>query len=236
MKITDTLFLIPARGGSKGLPRKNILPIGGKPMIYYSIDAARGVTNDENICVSTDDLEIIQVVEDYGLKVQFIRPAKLATDIAGSSEVIQHAIDFYKNSLNKNYSKICLLQPTSPLRTTTHIFGAFNLWNDGLDMVVSVKESKVSPFYNLFDEDKFGYLKKFEVGTYFRRQDAPQFWEFNGAIYIISIAALSIKPMHEFTKIRKYVMEELSSHDIDTFLDLIVAESIISNCLIKLPE
>ena len=99
MEINDTLFIIPARGGSKGLPRKNILPINGKPMICYTIDAARGVTSDENICVSTDDLEIKQVVEGYGLKVPFIRPAELATDTAGSREVLLHAIDFYQNQL-----------------------------------------------------------------------------------------------------------------------------------------
>ena len=85
------LVVIPARGGSKGIPHKNIKSLGGKPLIYYSIDVARQFTTDENICVTTDDAEIISVVEQHGLNVPFVRPAELATDTCGSSEVIQHA-------------------------------------------------------------------------------------------------------------------------------------------------
>lgn len=96
MKLTDTLFVITARGGSKGLPGKNIKNLCGKPLIAYSIDVARAFTNDENICVSTDSQEIIDVVENYGLKVPFIRPACLATDSATSNDVLVHAVNFYK--------------------------------------------------------------------------------------------------------------------------------------------
>lgn len=228
MEIKDTLFIIPARGGSKGLPRKNILPLAGKPMICYTIDAARGVTNYENICVSTDDSEIIKVVEDYGLKIPFIRPAELAFDTAGSREVILHAIDFYKNNLGKSYSKVCLLQPTSPLRTSQHIQEAFKLWHDDLDMVVSVKETKANPYFNLFEEDVKGFLKKSKEGNFTRRQDAPTVWEYNGAIYIINIVSLQTKGMAEFERIEKFVMSEITSIDIDNELDWFIAEKLLN--------
>lgn len=92
----NLLIIIPARGGSKGIPKKNIKPLNGKPLIYYSIDVAREITTDENICVTTDDEEIIQCVKEYGLEVPFKRPKELATDYAGSNEVILHALDFYE--------------------------------------------------------------------------------------------------------------------------------------------
>jgi len=145
MKLDDTLFVIPARGGSKGLPRKNILPLGGKPLICYSIDAARGLADDRDICLSTEDAEIKQVAEDYGLTLPFVRPARLASDTAGSREVLLHALEFYQRNLGRSYHRICLLQPTSPLRGARHIGEALQLWQDDLDMVVSVRESKANP-------------------------------------------------------------------------------------------
>lgn len=226
MKIEKTLFIIPARGGSKGLPRKNILPINGKPMICYTIDAARGVTCDENICVSTDDLEIKQVVESYGMKVPFLRPSKLAVDTAGTREVLLHAIDFYKNNFNKSYSKICLLQPTSPLRTAQHIVEAYNLWEDGIDMVVSVKESKTNP-YTLNIENKKGFLKKVKNNNITRRQELPKFWKYNGAIYFINVNSLQERPISEFDKIRKYVMSKKQSVDVDDEIDYLVIQHLI---------
>lgn len=222
MEINDTLFIIPARGGSKGLPHKNILPINGKPMICYTIDAARGVTKDTNICVSTDNLEIKQVVEDYGLKVPFLRPKKLATDTAGTREVLLHAIEYYQNKLKRHFSKICLLQATSPLRNAQHIFEAHELWNNDYDMVVSVKESKSNPYFNLFEELEDGFLKKSKEGNFTRRQDAPKVWEYNGAIYFINIQTLLAKPIAEFERVLKYEMSEESSVDVDNKLDFLL--------------
>jgi CMP-N,N'-diacetyllegionaminic acid synthase len=226
MEINDTLFIIPARGGSKGLPRKNILPINGKPMICYTIDAARGVTSDQNICVSTDDLEIKQVVENYGLKIPFLRPAELATDNAGTREVLLHAIDFYQNELNQQFSKICLLQPTSPLRTSQHVFEAHELWNNDLDMVVSVKASKVNPF-TLNIENDVGFLEKIEKSNFTQRQELPKYWQYNGAIYFINIQSLQAEPIAEFEKVKKYVMSEESSVDVDNELDLEMVISLL---------
>ena len=218
MKINDTLFIIPARGGSKGLPRKNILKIKDKPLICYTIDAAIKISNIENICVSTDDSEIKKIVEDYGLKVPFLRPEHLANDLSGSREVLLHAFDFYTEKLGKKFSKICLLQPTSPLRTSTHILEAHDLWKDSLDMVVSVKESKENP-YTLSRENDKGYLQILKKNNYQRRQEIPKFWKFNGAIYFININSLINRPISDFVKVKKYVMNDIDSLDIDNKMD-----------------
>ena len=186
--------------------------------IYHSIDAARGLSDDRHICVSTDDAEIKKVVEDYGLPLPFVRPAELATDTAGSREVLLHALDFYQHTLGRSYTRICLLQPTSPLRKARHIEEAMQLWQDDLDMVVSVRESKANPYFTLFEEEE-GYLKKSKPGNYIRRQEAPPVWEYNGAIYIIRPAALKSLPIAQFGKVRKYVMSEADSVDLDTELD-----------------
>ncbi len=230
MEITDSLFIIPARGGSKGLPRKNILPLAGKPLIYYTIDAAMELTTDDNICVSSDDPEIIQLVENYGVKVSFVRPNELANDTASSWDVLIHAIDHYEKKLERIYKKIILLQPTSPLRNSKHIFEAYSLWKENIDMIVSVKESKANPYFNLFEEDDNGFLKKSKNGDFIRRQDAPKVWEYNGAIYIINIQ--SIKKYNTFTDfnhIVKYPMNEYQSIDIDTKLDWQFLELLINN-------
>ncbi len=162
-------------------------------MIYYTIDAARGVVAYENICVSTDDIGIKNVTEQYGLEVPFIRPEYLATDTASSQDVILHALDFYKEQKGKNYLRLCLLQPTSPFRSCDHIIGALNLWEDELDMVVFVKKSKSSPYTTLFEENALGLLKKSKEGNFTRRQDVPLVWEYNGALYLMNIEALRNK-------------------------------------------
>ena len=105
------LVIIPARGGSKGIPHKNIKPLNGKPLIHYTIDEAREIVGDEDICVSTDDPEIIKCVEDYGLKVPFVRPEELATDTAGTYEVLLHALNFYEKQ-GRHYEVVLLLQNT----------------------------------------------------------------------------------------------------------------------------
>lgn len=221
MEVKDTLFIIPARGGSKGLPRKNILPLAGKPMIYYTIDAARGASADENICVTTDDIEIKALVEDYGLKVPFIRPPELASDNAGSREVLLHAVDFYRDNLKKNFSRICLLQPTSPLRTSKHVLEAFSLWGDNLDSVVSVKITKANPYFVLFEEDEQGYLAKSKTGDFVTRQDCPTVYQLNGAIYIYKLETYL---KDDIKRTKRYLMPELNSVDIDSEIDFKLAE------------
>ncbi len=218
------LVVIPARGGSKGLPRKNIKLLGGKPLIQYTIEAAREVFPDEVICVSTDDVVIMKVVESLGLAVPFLRPVDLATDEAGTHEVLQHAKAFYE--LEKNYTPdtIILLQPTSPFRTAQHIREALTYFDEDCDMVLSVKETKANPYYVLMEENEYGWLVKSKEGHFTRRQDCPIVWELNGAIYIYRSSILDKKAFQYVSKKRKYVMNEMSSLDIDTEFDWQVAE------------
>ena len=229
-----SLVIIPARGGSKGIPHKNIKPLADKPLIYYTIDCARQLVPDDDICISTDDLKIVKCVEDYGLKVPFVRPAELATDTAGTYEVLLHALDFYEKQ-GKEYDSIILLQNTSPFRTSKHVEEAMKLYSSAIDMVVSVKETTSNPYYNCFEEDSNGFLHISKGdGLFTRRQDVPKAYEYNGAIYIINPNSLKEMPLGRFTKRVKYVMDDLHSVDLDHMIDWKFAELIIKERLVEL--
>ena len=222
------LVIIPARGGSKGIPHKNIKPLAGKPLIHYTIDVARQIVADEYICVSTDDSEIIHCVEEYGLKVPFVRPAELATDTAGTYEVLLHALSFYEQQ-GKQFDVVLLLQNTSPFRTANQVKEALALYRSDIDMVVSVKDCSANPYYCVFEENQEGYLKICKGdGNITRRQDAPKVYEYNGAIYAINPQSLKQMPLNKFSRRIKYVMDEQSSLDLDTMNDWRMAELIAS--------
>lgn len=226
------LVIIPARGGSKGIPHKNIKPLNGKPLIHYTIDVARGIVKDEHICVSTDDADIIKCVEDYGLIVPFVRPAELATDTAGTYEVLLHALYFYEKQ-GKEYDVVLLLQNTSPFRTVQHVTEALELYRSDIDMVVSVNETKTNPYYNCFEDDSEGFLKKTLDSTMFvRRQDAPKTYEYNGAIYVINPVQLKKMPLGKFTRRIKYIMDDIHSVDLDNMMDWKYAEFIMKEGLL----
>lgn len=220
------LIIIPARGGSKGVPGKNIKLLNGKPLIQYTIEAALEVTDKESIIVSTDCEKIKAVVENLGIKVPSLRPKELASDNAGTYEVLLYEIT-QLDKKDKFYDYFIFLQATSPFRTVKQIKEALILYNNNLDMLVSVKETKANPYFVLREEDENGFLVPSKSFTAARRQDAPKVWELNGAIYIINIKTLKEKPINQFTKVKKYVMDELSSLDIDTMMDWVLAENII---------
>jgi len=221
------LYLIPARGGSKGLRKKNILKLVDKPMINYTIDAVLPLIgiNDE-ICVSTDNKEIIDVVEKNGVKVPFTRPNYLSSDTSNIKDVIDHALEWYSNH-NKFFDIVVLLQPTSPLRSSVHIKESLKLWNKDIDMIVSVKETDANPYYILFEEDQNSFLKKSKEGSFTRRQDCPKVYEYNGAIYVISVESYKNKDFSAFDKVKKYLMNKESSVDVDDFIDFSLAELLI---------
>ncbi len=224
-----TLFLITARGGSKGIPGKNIKPFLGLPLICHAIRNARDCgAEDEDICLSTDSEEIRRVAEEFGLRVPFLRPAELATDKSGSYGVILHALDYY-HSIGRDYERVVLLQPTSPLRRKEDILGAMSKWRDGIDMVVSVREARTNPYYGAFETDESGelHISKGD-GRYTRRQDAPKVWEYNGAVYVMSVASLRAGSMAEFKHIIPYEMDARRSVDLDTPLDWQIAEAVAS--------
>jgi len=219
----DFLFLIPARGGSKGIPKKNIKSLCGKPLIYYTLDTIKDFVPIENICVSSDDVEIIQKVEQYGVNVPFIRPTELATDTSTTREVIEHALHYYTKA-NRLFRGVVLLQPTSPLRKKYHIIEAFQLFSQDIDLVVSVKITSANPYYVLYEENGNGFLELSKKGNYSRRQECPAVYELNGAIYIYNVENFG----KEISRQKKYVMNEADSIDIDSEYDWMLAELILS--------
>lgn len=223
------LYIIPARGGSKGIPRKNIKPLGGKPLIFHSIDCARDAgADDSHIILSTDDAEIADTARRYGLPVEYMRPAALATDTAGSREVVLDAME-WADSRGIDYDCVVLLQPTSPFRVPADILGAMALYSSDIDMVVSVVESAANPYFNLFEEDpSTGFLNISKGdGLFTRRQDAPKVWEYNGAVYVINPKSIREMSLGEFPRRVPYRMPPERSIDLDTPADWLVAETLI---------
>lgn len=225
------LYIIPARGGSKGVPGKNIKSLAGLPLICYTINIAKELTSAENICVSTDDPEIVKIATEFGVPPPFLRPLELATDSASGYDVYMHALDYYKKN-GKDYNTIVVLQPTSPLRTLKNVKEALALYNSNLEMVVSVKETSSNPYYVLFEENTNGFLVKSKPGNFTSRQECPPVFEYNGAVYVINVAAMRQKQIVEFTKIKKYLMSDILSIDIDTPLDWMFTEFLINKKIV----
>ena len=222
--------LIPARGGSKRLPRKNIKSLCGKPLIAWTIDVAKESKYIDSVVVSTDDFEIKEVAEKFGASVPFLRPENLSNDTASSFDVVKHAIEFL--NINKVNHLIVLLQPTSPLRTVEELDEALELFiNKKASGVVSVSECEHSPMWsNTLPEN--GCLSDFirpEVQGK-RSQDLPKFFRLNGSIYIYETLALLEKAKIFFDE-NVYGFETSldTAVDIDTALDFLVAETIIKH-------
>lgn len=222
---SSTLWLIPARGGSKGIPNKNIKTFVGTPLVNISvIQALECAGSNDTVFVSTDSESIREIVEKTGLTIPFLRPSEFATDTSSTHSVIVHTLQEFKK-MGKEFDNIVLLQPTSPLRTIDDINGAKNLWTPEIDMVVSVTEAKANPYYNAFETNEQGFLNLSKgEGIYTRRQDAPKVWEYNGAIYIITVESVVKNQMTAFKKIVPYEMPRIRSIDLDEPEDWILAE------------
>ncbi|WP_457564272.1 acylneuraminate cytidylyltransferase family protein [Caminibacter sp.] len=218
------LAIIPARGGSKRLTRKNILPLNGKPLITYTIEAAKKSEYIDEIVVTSDDEEILDIAKKENVKI-IKRPDFLATDTASSIDVLIHAIE---NMPKFDY--IILLQPTSPLRNENHIDEAIELLDKkNADAVVSVCEMEHSPLWsNTIPEnlDMSGFLRDEVKGK--RSQDLPKFYRLNGAIYICKTDEfLKYKTLFLDKNIFAYVMDRKSSVDIDDEVDFKLAEVLL---------
>ncbi len=222
--------LIPARGGSKRLPRKNVKLLGDKPLIAWSIEAALASKYIDRVIVSTDDDEIKQVSEQYGAEVPFLRPEHLSNDHASSFDVIKHSIRFVR--LDQENELIVLLQPTSPLRLVSEIDAALEFFlTKNAKGVVSISETEHSPMWsNTLPEN--GCMSDFirpEVQGK-RSQDLPKFYRLNGSIYIYEILTL-LEKGHIFFNENVYGFETSleTAVDIDTGLDFLIAETIMKN-------
>lgn len=220
------LGVIPARGGSKSILRKNIYPILGKPLIYYSISAANNSRLLNDCIVTTDDLEIKTVSESYGAKVPFLRPASLSNDKALAIPTIKHAVLEYekKNKLIVDY--VVMLQPTAPLRTAGDIDAAIKLLLEkGTDSLISVVNvDNYHPYKMKTIGD--GLLSDY-VDTGLEnppRQSLPDIFIVNGALYMTKRDVLVNKNSFKGDSCLPYIMSQEKSTNIDVMADMVVAE------------
>lgn len=227
MQNIKSLFIIPARGGSKGIPKKNIAPLNGRPLIDYTIQTALALAPQSRIILSTDSDEIADTARRCGLEVDYRRPDALATDTAGSREVILDAMD-WADAQGVDYDAVVLLQPTSPLRSVEDVENAMALYTPDIDMVVSVTEARSNPYYNCFETDADGYLHVSKGdGMYTRRQDVPPAYEYNGAVYVINPQSIRAMAMGAFPRRVPSVMPAERSVDIDAPVDLLIAAHLL---------
>ncbi|MBS4314039.1 cytidylyltransferase domain-containing protein [Campylobacter vulpis] len=218
-----TLALIPARGGSKGIKKKNLVLLLGKPLLYHTINAAKNSKCIDKIVLSSDCDEILRYGESQGIE-PLKRPKKLALDDTTSDKVILHSLQFYKK-----YDNIILLQPTSPLRTALHIDEAFELFKrEKADSIISVCECD-NKILKAFISDKKGHLKGICNDDYpfMSRQNLPKTFMSNGAIYILKTKKFLKNPHFLQKKTKYYLMDEKTSIDIDTLEDLKRAEVLL---------
>jgi CMP-N,N'-diacetyllegionaminic acid synthase len=237
--LKNTLVVIPARSGSKRIPGKNIKLLAGKPLIDYSIQSALQVFSNKQICITTDDEKVIERAKANGLDVPFIRPASLATDESNMVDVLKHCVSFYEER-NQLFHNILLLQPTSPFRKKSDITSALNSFTNDVDLVASVFVTKSNPYYLLYEEDAKGFLKKSKGEKFFgRAQDIPAVYELNGSVFIIRVETLKSLPctsVLQFPRVKKYIMDEYYSVDLDTEIDWQFAEFLLNKKLISLYE
>ena len=219
------LAIIPARGGSKRLPNKNILELNGKPLIAWSIESAKKSKYIDDVVVTSDSEKILDIAKKYNIKT-IKRPDYLATDTATTFDVIKHTID----SLQYKYKYIVLLQPTSPLRNEKHIDEAIELLEKKkADAVISVCETDHSPLWsNTLPEDlNMSNFLRDEIKNK-RSQDLPKFYRLNGAIYICKTDKfLEEKTFFIKNNIYAYIMDRKSSIDIDDEIDFKLAKVLI---------
>ncbi len=226
------LAVIPARAGSKGIVDKNLRHLCGHPLIAYTIEAAKTAGCFDRIIVSTDSQEIAETARAYGAEVPFLRPSHLATDTAGTVDVVLHVHSWLEAHEAQTYESLCLLQPTSPLRTGTQVQDALVRFVSahGADFLVSVCRVNESPYLmKLLTED--GYLRDVVPSPYrsSRRQDLPTVFRLNGAIYVARTKALKAERSFDTPRTIGYEMDAATSVDIDEEADLKTAASILES-------
>ncbi len=227
----NILAIIPARGGSKGIPLKNIREIANKPLIAYTIEAALGSEYIDRIILSTDNKEIAKVGETFGAELPFMRPRKFATDNATSLSVLQHALNYLR--LNEDYfpDVVVELLPTAPLRTSQDIDGALKLFfQEDADTVIGVVKIKQHPYWAM-EMDNYR-LSPFYLNyeQYTRRQDLPDIFYIAGTITIVKREILMRKKEGLIFegKILGYEMLQENCVNIDNMLDFLIAETILN--------
>lgn len=232
----NILITICARGGSKGIPGKNIKLINGKPLIAYTIQAAQvfAEKHHADIGLSTDSVTIREVAAEYGLQTNYIRPAELATDTAGKVDVIKSLIGYQEQTLKKEYDFILDLDITSPLRTQEDLEKALNklITNDEALNIFSVNHAARNPYFNMVEEGSDGYVKLVKEDAKIKsRQSAPKVYDMNASFYFFRRSFFS--EGYEISTTDKslaFVMNHMC-FDLDEPLDFIIMELMMSNNL-----
>lgn len=223
----EHIAIIPARSGSKGVKDKNIKLLSGKPLLQYTIEAAIDSNVFDCIHVSTDNERYAEIAQSYGVDIPFLRCLELSTDTADSWSVVRFVLEQYKK-LGKEFEMITLLQPTSPLRNANDIKSAYQLFcKKNAKTIISVcKETSSLLLTNTIDETLSleGFIDLQEVG---RRQDMPNYYRINGAIYMLKSCVLDKLSDLYGKESYAYIMPEERSIDIDNILDFRIAETIL---------
>lgn len=220
------LAIVPARGGSKRIPRKNLRYLGSKPLISWSIDTAKDLACLCDILVSTDDTEIADIARKSGAMVPWLRPANLATDDASSVSVCIHALDWYENNFG-SIDGLLLLQATSPFRSLDRMQAGIELFKKNKKAIIGISLTNTHPFlcYKIEDEQLVPYI---EVNKISRSQDLPPAYVINGSFYLISPKDLryyeTFMPNNSMPLLMREIWESI---DIDTEFDLKIAEMIV---------
>lgn len=224
-----SIAIIPARSGSKGLPNKNILPLNGRPLLAWSVDAARQSGMFDTVHVSTDSKEYAKIARQYGADIPFLRSPETSTDTATSWQVVKEVLENYQE-LGKTFDSFMLLQPTSPLRTAEDICGAFQtMVQRKAKTVISVCRANHSPlWFNTLPED--GRMDRFlPTAAVLPRQLLPQYYQLNGSIYLFDTNHFLKKNTVVYdTDCYAYIMSPERSVDIDSPLDFLIAEALLS--------
>ncbi len=225
----DVLALVTARGGSKGVPRKNVRPLQGRPLIAWTIDEARAATSVARVVVSTDDEEIATIAAGCGAEVPFMRPKEHAGDASSHIDVLVHAIEWFERNEGYRPEYILTMQPTSPLRTVQDIEAACLIAEaNGADAVVGVEETHHHPFLVRMIGSN-GKLEEFVQTdiSYLRRQDLPPAYVVNGAIFLNRRDSLLRDRTFEPVGTYPYVMPSDRSLQIDTPWDWFLIEQVM---------
>ena len=222
------LAIIPARGGSKGLPCKNIRLLLGKPLIAWTIEQAQQSKYIDEIFISTDSIEIAKVSEEFGVKVPFLRPNELASDKTKSIDVIEHVIKHLK-TLDNNFDLVILLEPTSPLREVNDIDNSIETLNKtkGAESIVGVCKSEAAhPSFSL-RIDK-GYIMPYEkVNNVLRRQELKDIYFFEGSLYLSYTNSLLERRSFYHEKTLPYIVPKWKSFEVDDLIDWIIIEALL---------
>lgn len=219
------LAVIPARGGSKGIPGKNIVPFAGKPLICYTVEAALRSRYLKRVIVSTDDADIAKIAKDCGAEVPFLRPSDLSQDDTSSVSVVKHAANIIEESQGCLFDFVVLLQPTSPLRDERNIdLAVEKMLETGADSVITVCKVKHHPFWNFVAQGDRLHSLLPNNNKSSRRQELSQTYSPNGAVYVVKRAVLFNENTMFGKDLRGIIMPSEESIDIDDYYDWFLAE------------